>query len=325
MKNNKTKRKRGGNGDQILNDTYIINNLKDILNSRPLKYKFDIKKVKRYRREMFEVYIKNNDEESYKYNKDNESCVSFEILDYENKLTIFIDTIFKCVPISNYGNFILDSFKEFAQKYGYYSVVIGSDGSTLDFFVNNNGVKTKVYIELAELSILTTGESWYNRMGFYSSSNKEEIQDNLYKIGKEIQDIDDSTRIIDFIDAKLQRYKGEREKYLPECYKLVNSYGKFRELCDFILNLTKKTGTNSVQEVFQSITDIIKNNCNTVTKMCSLDYETVKKINCFSDLIYTLLGIKYKGTSLEYIVPKRGGLKKRQKKNKTKKMSKYTK
>ena len=330
MKNNKTtrktKRKTGGYGisDKRLDDTFIITNLKDILNnSRPLKYKFDIKKVKKWSVEMFDVFITNNDEESNEYNEDRESCVSFEIFSFEtNQLSILINTIFKCGPIKNYGNFILDSFKEFAEKYGYYSVVIGSDGSTLDFFVNNNGVKTKVYIDLPQLSILTSGESWYNRMGFYSHSNKEEIQDNLYKIGKEIQDIDDSSRIIDFIDRKMQRYKGEREKYLPECYKIVNTYGKFRDLYDFILRLTNKTGTNSVQEVFEAITNMIKKNCNTVTKICSLDYETVKKMNCFVELMYALLDIKYKGTSLEYIIQKRGGRKRQTKKTRKRSMRK---
>ena len=31
-----------------------------------------------------------------------------KIINSENNLTIFIDTIYKCAPISNYGNFILN-------------------------------------------------------------------------------------------------------------------------------------------------------------------------------------------------------------------------
>lgn len=324
MKNNKTKRYRGGNVDKRLDDNFIINNFKEILNSRPLKYEFDIKKEKRYGSDEFVVFIKNNDEESEKYNEDNEYCVTFRIIASTDQLTIFINTIYKCVPISNYGNFILDSFKDFAKRFGYNSILIGSDGSALDFIVYKNGVQKNISIELAQLSILSTGESWYNRMGFYTSISREQIQENLYKISKDIQEIDDSIEIISLIDTTLQQYKGDREKFMPDCYKLINSYGKFRELYYFILNLTNKTNTSSIQEVFQEITNIIKKNCNSVTKKCSLDYETMRKINCFINFVYTLLNIKYKATSLMYKVLKKGG-KIRRKKNKTKRMKRKNK
>lgn len=325
MKSRKTiknKKKRGGNGEMPLNDDSLIYNLKEILNERPLKYKFDIKKQKSYGVDSFEVYIENNDKEISKYNVDNEFCVVFSIVHFPEGFYIFINTIFKCAPISNYGIFILDSFKEFARKFGYYGILIGSDGSSLEFYVDNNGVKEIIDINLAELSILSTGESWYNRMGFYTPINKEQIQDNLYKIGKNIQDLDNED-IIGFIDKTLSKYRGAREKYLPDCFKSINSYGKFHELYDFILNLTDKKGSDSIQEVFQEINNIIKNNCNSLTKICSLDYETMKKIICFINFVYKLLDIKYNATSLVYIVPKKGGYKKKVKnKNSRKRRSK---
>ena len=37
----------GGNDDFLLDENYIIINLKDILNDKPLKYKFDITKNKK--------------------------------------------------------------------------------------------------------------------------------------------------------------------------------------------------------------------------------------------------------------------------------------
>jgi len=325
MKNNKTKRYKGGHEDERLDENFIINNFKEILNNRPLKYEFDIKKEQRYGSDSFVVFIKNSDEETESYNDENEYCVAFKIVGIKNELTIFIDTIYKCAPISNYGNFILDSFKEFAKNFGYHSILISSDGSALDFFVYKNDIQKNISIELAELSILSTGESWYNRMGFYTPNNREQIQDNLYKISKDIQEIDDSIEIINLIDRTLQRYKGAREKYLPDCYKLINSYGKFRELYDFILNLTNKTDNSSIQEVFQEITNIIKTNCNSVTKICGLDYDTMSKINCFINFVYTLLDIKYKATGLIYIVPKKGGRRKRRQNNKTKRKNNYKK
>lgn len=324
MKNNKTKKYKGGHQDERLDDNFIINNFKEILNERPLKYEFDIKKVKIYGLDEFAVFIKNNDEETENYNDENDYCVTFKIIGDKNELTIFINTIYKCGPISNYGNFILDSFKEFAKRCGYYSILISSDDSTLDFFVYNNGVQKKIYIELTELSILSTGESWYNRMGFYTPINREQIQENLYKITKDIQEIDNSTEIISLIDKTLKRYKGDREKYLPDCYKLINSYGKFRQLYDFILNLTNKRDTSSVEEVFKEITNIIKTNCNSVTKICSLDYDTMRKINCFITFVYILLDIKYTATGLIYVLQKRGG-RRAQQKNKTRRRNNYKK
>lgn len=325
MKNNKTKKYKGGHEDERLDDDFIINNLKEILNNRPLKYNFDIKKERGYKSDYFVVFIKNNDDETKIYNDENQYCVEFKIVGVKNELTILINIIFKCAPISNYGTFILNSFKEFAKRFGYYSILIGSDVSMLDFFVNKNGVQKSISIDLTKLNILSTGKSWYNRMDFYTSIDKEDIQENLYKIKKDIQDIDDSFEIISLIDETLQRYRGSREKYLPYCYKLINSYGKFRELYDFILNLTNKTDTSSIQEVFQKITNIIKRDCDSVTKICRIDYDTMIKINCFINFVYTLLDIKYKSTDLIYIVPKEGGSRRRQNNNKTKRRNNYKK
>lgn len=316
-KYNRTKKFRGGNIDRRLDDNFIINNFKKIINQRPLKYDFDIKKQRMYNIDEFIVYIKNPDEDSIRYNDENTHCIAFRVIQFTDGISILINTIFKCAPISNYGNFILDSFKEFAKKFDYQSIIISSDGSSLEFYVDNNGVKEKIDIDLAELSILSTGESWYNRMGFYTPINKEQIEDNLYKIRKDIQDLDNED-IIDFIDKTLSKYKGDREKYLPNCFKSINSYGKFHKLYDFILNLTNKKGSDSIQEVFQEITNIIKNNCNSLTKECTLDYETIRKIICFINIVYGLLDIKYKATGLIYIVPKkRGGNRKKTIKNKT--------
>lgn len=108
MKTIKIKKYKGGYEDERLNDNFIIDNFKEILNERPLKYEFDIKKIKIFGQDEFAVFIKYKDEENEKYNYDNEYCVTFKIINSENNLTIFIDTIYKCAPISNYGNFILN-------------------------------------------------------------------------------------------------------------------------------------------------------------------------------------------------------------------------
>ena len=68
---------------------------------------------------------------------------------------------------------------------------------------------------------------------------------------------------------------------IPICYKIINSYGEFKKLYNFILNITNKTGTNSIQEVFQEITNFIRTNCDSVNEICSIDYFTLQKISCF--------------------------------------------
>lgn len=305
---NKTKKyKGGGDFDERLDENFIINNLSEILNERPIKYIFGVKKEEHYGIVNFLVYIKNIDEEIEKYTAypHDDPCVAFTVKSLKEDFTIFINTINKCAPISNYGNFILDSFKKFATKFGYDSVIISVDASVLQLYLDDNGSEKYLEINLAYLSILSTGESWYNRMGFYDPKNVEQKQDNLYKIRQNIQDIDDTVKIIDLIDEVLKMYKG-RANRIPECYKLVNSYGKFKELYNFILNLTAKTDTNSIQEVFKQIANIIKTKCNTTEKSCHLDFQTMQKISCFINIVTILLDIEYKASVLTFKVTHNG-------------------
>jgi hypothetical protein len=304
MKNNDNSSKFIRDNNELLNDDYIINGLSDILNNKPLKYKFGIEKRFSYGQEYYYLFIKNDEDlDPIKYNPDDKPCLSFRFIDEAKGITIYINMITKCAPIKNYGNFILTSIKEFAKTYGYYSVLIGSDGSVLPFTFIVNGEEKEIYVELAYLNILSTGESWYNKMGFYTQISREQIEENKYKISQNIESIDDSIKIIDLINSKLQRYKG-RENKMPICYKIISSYGNFRELYNFILEITDKSGTNSIQEVFQEVTNFIRKNCDSVNEICSIDYLTLQKISCFIDFIYELLGLQYKATSLIYIVPK---------------------
>jgi len=289
---------KGGNSEELLDNNFIITNLKELLNNQPLKYKFDIKNRIIHGKSTLDVFVENSDDITKSYNPDDDPCLSIILYNRKEGISIGINEINKCIPINNYGNFILNSIKEFAKKYGYYSVIINADASTLILRFYENGNIEDIYLDIAKLSILSTGKSWYNKMGFYNPMNKEQIQDNKYKIRKDIRDIDEPSKIIEFIDNKLKQYKKT-----PICFKLVDSYGKFRDLYNFILDLTKKTDTNSIQEVFQEINNIIKINCNTNTNTCKIDYGTMLRIDCFIMFIYNLLDINYKAISLIYIVP----------------------
>lgn len=164
---NKTKKYRGGKKIVFSAEpSNVISDLKDILNSRPIIYNFDINYNDSYK--TYYVSIENSNDFNLKeYNESEDHCLSFQIKEIKGLKIIYIETIYKCAPIKNYGIFILDSIKEYAKNFGFYSVIIGSDASSLEFhLINVNGRMKSLFINLSYLSILSTGESWYNRMGF---------------------------------------------------------------------------------------------------------------------------------------------------------------
>jgi hypothetical protein len=293
---NKTKRYKGGNKDELLNDNFIISRLKEIINQRPLKYKFNIDMKRKYQNKVYIVYIENEDNE-IKY------CLEIGFLKQEKGVSILVYSLNKCAPIQNYGNFILSCLKEFADTYGYYSVIIISDASTLDLSFHYMNEDKLVYIDLAYLNILSRGESWYNRMGFYNEKNREEIETNKTVINQEFDSLDDATHIIDYIEDGLKMYRNKTE-LIPICLKLINSYGRFREIYHFILDITKMTGDDKIRDVFSSLTDYIKSNCDTNAGTCRVDYLTIQKISCFIDFVFEFLDLQYKNRNLEYIAKK---------------------
>jgi hypothetical protein len=297
---NITKRYKGGNNENLLDDNFIVSNLKDILNQTPFKYKFNIKITGKLQNKFYNVFVENEDQIIKDYNPDDNPCLEIKFVKYSEGISIFVYSINKCAPIKNYGNFILSCLKEFASKFGYHDVIITSDNSTIDLYFDDMNEKKLVYIELAYLSILSTGESWYNRMSFYHPNNIEEIEDNKIKINKKINTIDDSVTIIEHINNQIKKYKN-RQNLIPVCVRLINSYGKFREMYNFILEITGKTEDDTIQSVFDSLNYYIKNHCNTINKTCDVDYLTIQKISCFIDFVYELLDINYHNTSLEYI------------------------
>ena len=295
-------------GDKMDND-FVIENLKSILNSRPIKYKFSVinnidqstTSIKYY-----EVIINNKDATVKKYNIDDDSCLEFKIMEIsEGKFTIIIDSIFKCAPIQNYGKFILDSIKKFASDYGYYSVRIGVDVSSLNFHFD----REIVLIDLYCLSILSSGESWYNRMGFYSEKNREQIIKNKLIINQPIKNVHDSTDsegnhlITSLIDKKIKKYL--RLSKIPECYRIMDSYENFNILYNFILEKINKTGNDTIEDVFKGLDKFIRINCDSIQKTCNenLDYSTMKNISCFIEFMFHLLELEYHKRDLDYIVP----------------------
>jgi hypothetical protein len=293
---NKTKRYKGGNNEELLNDSFIINRLNEIITQRPLKYNFNVDIKRKYQNKIYILYIENEDNLT-------EYCLEIGFLKQDKGISILVYSLNKCAPIKNYGNFILSCLKEFADTYGYYSIIINSDASTLDLSFHYMNEDRLVYIDLAYLNILSTGESWYNRMGFYNEKSREEIETNKSAINQSISTLHDTINIIEYIDNGLKIYRN-KTNLIPTCLRLINSYGRFREIYYFILDITEKTGNDKIQDVFTSLNHYIKNNCDTNTRTCSVDYLTIQKISCFIDFVFEFLDLQYKNSNLEYIAKK---------------------
>lgn len=293
---NKTKRFKGGNNEELLNDNFIINHLKEIIEQRPLKYKFNIDIKRKYQGKIYSLFIQNEDNGI-------ENCLEIGFSKNDKGISILVHSINKCAPIKNYGNFILSCLKEFADTYGYYSVIIVFDVSTLDLYFHYMNEDKLVYIDLAYLNILSSGESWYNRMGFYNEKNREQIEMNKSLINQKFNTLDDNINIIEHINNELKTYRN-KEHFIPVCLKLINSYGRFREVYQFILNITEKSDDDTIRDVFRSLNNYIKNRCDTNTNSCSIDYLTIQKISCFIDFVFQFLGLQYKNKDLEYIAKK---------------------
>jgi len=281
---NKTIKQRGRGPISIMDDEFIITKFKNIFKLKT-QYKFNIVSKIKFNKKFFILTLDEPELiiDSEKYH--NKECLKFSVDENENGISVIVWNIFKCAPIENYGNIIIETLKEFAQKCGYYSVIIDADGSTLDFYFDVNGEMENVEIDLFMLSILSSGESWYNRLGFYNNFDIENTEINKQKITYPLYEIDN------FVKNNFQK-----TFYL-------HNYDQFNILCEYIINLIDVKKTDSVQYICKKISNFIRVNCDTMNKTCKVDYNTIVKINYFLNYMYKILQIKYDGNNLEYIIP----------------------
>jgi len=332
----KKTRNHNGGGNALMDDEFVINNLSFILNSRPIKYDFI---VENYKTTIINPTIKyfqvvandKNGSNSLNLSIFGGFCLIFSITEGPRGFTIIIHNLEKCAPISNYGTFILNSLKEFASKYGYYSIKIETDVALLIFQCED---KKQIYIPLSELSILATGESWYNRMGFYAPTNKAEEDYNSFIFHKQIEDIDNIPDLTDFINTQhgINPSPNIKKVLDKECLKMIENYRTFKSIYGVILKITNKKGTDTIQSVFLELYKFIRKNCDEVNRICSVNYTMMKEISCFIEFMFAFLNIQYSIHDLEYIVPSYntsqkgkgiGTKRKRKTNNKTKKQFLY--
>jgi hypothetical protein len=207
-----------------------------------------------------------------------EDCCSFEVNKENEKKSIRIKQISKCVNIESYGNKLLKSFKKFAHDQKFYSVIIGMDASKLEFYVGNKPIE----IDLAILRLLSTGKSWYNANGFLAKEQHEQDR-NIKTIT--------NTRINRFL----------RKNNI--------------EIDTSFFKLFKITGKTKIKKIFTKFIKYIKENCSTVTNKCKEDtFDTMRKIELFINAIEKKISYDvYDVFDLEYVVPTQtaGGVKKK--------------
>jgi hypothetical protein len=138
-------------------DKYIVNNLKNtpIYKSKQNKYISEVYEIK---------------------DKDNNNCVTFTIFinSDNNKQIIYIKYLDKCASSS--GTNLLNILEQYAIERGDIYQIVLNDAS--DIYVCN------VNISLRYLYLLTTGLSWYNKLGYISDYTSSEKEHNIIEIQK---------------------------------------------------------------------------------------------------------------------------------------------
>ena len=122
----------------------------------------------------FTIIYKNDSHEKNRFNK---YCAYIEI----KKDTIYIHNLYRCgylVSVSNFlsGKTILKKIEKLAKELGNICWIKLNDASQLIIPYKNNEMPS-LKISLWALKILTTGESWYNSLGYYSIYNHKNYAD----------------------------------------------------------------------------------------------------------------------------------------------------
>ena len=161
--------------------------------------------------------------------KSQKFCIIFII----EKDLIYVDELLKCS--SGSGTTLLHKVEQFAREIGIFKITL----------IDKSKIITPCdedQVSLQMLSILTTGESWYNKLG-YIYENQDEINSHNSSI---IQ-----MRFSDFIKIIEQQFKSKL--FLPSM-----NHSKFNELIENIKSIGILDFESTVQEVFIKIKEMFK-------------------------------------------------------------------
>lgn len=187
-------------------DKYVVNNLKNtpIYKSKQNKYISEVYEIK---------------------DKDNNNCITFTVFikPDNNKQIIYIKYLDKCASSS--GTNLLNILEQYAIERGDIYQIALSDAS--DIYV------CKIMISLSYLYLLTTGLSWYNKLGYISVDTSSEKEHNLIEIQK---------------------------NFANNLYKILTNKNNYSNIYDKLLQLFPDINIESEQEtIFVKILEKINN------------------------------------------------------------------
>jgi hypothetical protein len=149
----------------------------------------------------------------YLKHKTNESeCAEFNLA-YRSTTELHISNLSRCGEIS--GTKLLNIIKSFAKKFGYKKLQLVDASELLGTPIIRKVKSGSCRISLALLSVLATGETWYNRLGFNSVYTKKEKIHNHEIIQQPF--ITFITRIAERVE-----YTKKRSNYLPTLEDLIH-------------------------------------------------------------------------------------------------------
>ena len=154
------------------------------------------------------------------------NCIIFTI----EKDLIYVDELTKCS--SGSGTELLYKVEQFAIEMGIFKITL-LDASKITTPCKNVDVSLKM------LSILTTGKSWYNKLGYVSGDQDEIDSHNNLIIQMKFSDF------IDTVHANIEN-------------KYPNELIKFETLIDNLIRQTDINFESTVQKVFIKIKDMLK-------------------------------------------------------------------
>jgi hypothetical protein len=167
--------------------------------------------------------------------KTNESaCATFEL---KPNHEIYIGSINRCGEIS--GTKILNIIESFAKKFGYKKLELEDDSRLLGT-PRSRKKGGRCEISLALLSVLATGETWYNKVGFKSVYYQEEKKHNRKIIQQPF--ITFITRIAERVE-----YTEQRSRNMPTLEDLIHGMYYYVDKSDSnisVQNLFKKVMAN---------------------------------------------------------------------------------
>lgn len=173
--------------------------------------------------------------------KNNKNCINFNVFDNENKKGIYVHMLDKCGEFS--GKTLLNLLEDYAKDRGDIQLIDLEDASNL--FVCDN------VVSLYMLQLLSTGQSWYNKLGYKSHNYKNEMKNNKMQIEKifimVLYELINKTNIID--DPQLNGRLNELFKMTKKTNEKI-----FDNICTKLYEIILDISPDKTPNIFETMT-----------------------------------------------------------------------